>query len=587
MVEEQRIGSILLADCGTVTTKAVLLEQVAGQYRFVAQGEAPTTAEYPWSNVAAGIRHAVARISQITGRRFFDESGSLISPELAGRRGVDAFAVTTSASQPLQVVVGGLVPDLSVASAERAASGTYSSVTATLASDGRLEGLGIEERVRAVRDAAPDVICIAGGIEDGAVTPVLELVEAAALACSLMDTGKHPPLVYAGNSRLRRQVVRIVEGQAELRVVENVRPTATEENLLSAQSELDSLYVQEKMGRIPGIGTVSGWSRVPLAPTARAFGQLVQYLWHLGDPAKGVLGVDVGGANTAVAAVFDGRLYLTIRTDLGIAFGGEKLLQERGADAITRWMPEPMSDDEVRGMMINKEVHPTSIPQTARELRLAQAWAREAIRATLKAAYPGWKPGVAQGHHPHLLPLCDTIIVSGSVLTHAPHPGQAALMVLDGLEPIGVSTLVLDAHGLAPALGRVAAVKPLAAVEALDSGALVNLATVVAPVGQARRGDMILKVQVTYDDGGTFSVEVGYGDLEVLPLPPGRQAVLELQPLRRFDVGLGGPGKVGKRRVSGGLAGLIIDARGRPLHLSSEPKLRQSQVRQWIRDVGG
>jgi hypothetical protein len=587
MVEERRIGSILLADCGTVMTKAVLLEQVAGQYRFVAQGEAPTTAEYPWSNVAAGIRHAVARIAQVTGRRFFDESGDLISPEQTGRKGVDAFAVTTSASQPLQVVLCGLVPDLSVASAERAAAGTYSSVTATLASDGRLEGLSIEERVRTIRDAAPDVIFIAGGIEEGAVTPVLELVEAAALACSLMDTDRRPPLLYAGNSRLRRQVVRIVEGQAELRVVENVRSTAAEENLLSAQAELDLLYVQEKMGRLPGIGTVSGWSRVPLAPTARAFGQLVQYLWHLGDPSKGVLGVDVGGANTTVAAVFDGQLFLTIRADLGTAFGGERLLQEQDAETITRWMPETMSGDEVRGGLINKEVHPTSIPQDVRELRLAQALTREAIRGTLELAYPGWKPGAAQAHHPHLLPLCDTIIVSGGVLTHAPRPGQAALMVLDGLEPIGVSTLVLDAHGLAPALGRVAAVKPLAAVEALDSGALVNLATVVTPVGHARRGDTVLKAQVTYDGGGTFSVEVAYGDLEVLPLPPGQQAVLELRPLRRFDVGLGGPGKGGKRRVSGGLAGLIIDARGRPLRLPSEPELRQSQVRQWLTDVGG
>lgn len=59
MAEEQQIGSILLADCGTVMTKAVLLEQVAGQYRFIAQGEAPTTTEYPWSDVSEGIRHAV------------------------------------------------------------------------------------------------------------------------------------------------------------------------------------------------------------------------------------------------------------------------------------------------------------------------------------------------------------------------------------------------------------------------------------------------------------------------------------------------------------------------------------------------
>ncbi|MCK4314534.1 MAG: hypothetical protein KAX24_02070, partial [Anaerolineae bacterium] len=127
----------------------------------------------------------------------------------------------------------------------------------------------------------------------------------------------------------------------------------------------------------------------------------------------------------------------------------------------------------------------------------------------------------------------------------------------------------------------------LAAVEALDSGSFVNLATVVAPVGHARHGDTILKVQVAYDDGSKFSVEVRYGDLEILPLMPGQQAVLELRPLRHFDVGLGGPGKGGKRRVSGGLAGLIIDARGRPLRLPSDPKQRQAQMRQWLWDAGG
>ncbi len=586
MAEKQSIGSILLADCGTVTTKAVLLEQVAGQYRFVAQGEAHTTAGYPWSNVAEGIYHAVEQISEVTGRRLFDASGNLISPELVGRQGVDVFAATVSASQPLQVVLGGLVRDLSVASAERAAAGTYSLVKEILASDGREGGLSDEERVRTICDAAPDVICITGGIEGGAVAPVLGLVDTVALACSMMDASARPRLLYAGNSQLRRRVVKIVEGQAELRVTDNVRPTLTEENLLSAQAELNALYVQDKMGQLPGIDTVSGWSPVPLTPTASAFGRLMQYLWHLGDHSKGVLGVDVGAANTTVAAVFDKELFLTIHGDLGIAFGGEQLLQKRGAETITRWLPEPMSSDEVRGVLINKEMRPASIQQDPRELRLEQALAREAIRTTLEVARPGWTPGVAQSY-PHLLPLCDTIVVSGGALAHAPHPAQVVLIVLDALEPIGVSTLVLDMHGLAPALGNVAAVKPLAAVEALDSGALVNLATVVAPVGHARRGDIILKMRVTYDDSSTFSVEVRYGDLEVLPLLPDQQAVLELRPLRHFDVGLGGPGKAGKRRVSGGLAGLIIDARGRPLRLSSKPEQCQLQMRQWLWDVGG
>jgi len=134
MAEDQHIGSILLADCGTVMTKAVLLDRVGGQYRLIARGESPTTAEYPWSNVAAGISHAVEQISEVTGRRFFDGTGDLISPE-SDKEGVDVFAATVSASEPLQIVVGGLVRDLSVASAERAAAGTYSLVRAILASD--------------------------------------------------------------------------------------------------------------------------------------------------------------------------------------------------------------------------------------------------------------------------------------------------------------------------------------------------------------------------------------------------------------------------------------------------------------------
>jgi hypothetical protein len=581
MAQESSIGSILLADCGTVMTKVVLLDRVRGHYRFVARGEAPTTMEYPWSDVTAGIRHASEQISKVTGRTFFDTGGDLLPAE-SGGPGV--LAASASASPPLEVVIGGLVRDLSVASAERAAAGTYSLVKALIASDGR-GGLTEEERVHTITKASPDVICIAGGLENGAERPVLEVVETAALACSLMEEHTRPRLLYMGNSQLRQRVVDIVKGQVELRVADNVRPTLTEENLFNAQTELDEFYRQNKMAQLPGMDALEMWSPTPLAPTARAFSRLVQYLWHLGDSKKGVLGVDVGAANTTIAATFDGHPFLTVRGDLGTAFGGRQLLQDQDAQALTRWIPEPMAEDEVLGMLLNKEIHPASIPQEPRDLWLEQALAREAMRRTLEVAWPGWNPGVAQPYA-HLMPFCDTIIASGGVLVSAPRPGQTALMILDALQPVGISTLVLDKYGLASALGCVAAVKPLAAVETLDSGGFVNLATVVSPVGRARPGDTILRVKLTYDDGSAFSVEVQYGNIEVLPVLLGQQADLELRPARRFDAGLG-PGRGGKRRINGGLAGLIIDARGRPLRLAEEPEERQVQMRQWLWDVGG
>lgn len=583
--QRKRIGSILVVDCGTVTTKAMLLDRVAGQYRLVAHGESPTTTKHPWGDVTSGIRHAIEQLANVTGRQFFDGSGNLISPEMAGRQGVDAFAATTSAGEPLYVVLGGLTRDLSIASARRAVAGTYSKIQAILGNEPS-EPLSDEARVHAIRDAAPDVVCIAGGTDSGAVRPILAMVEAVTLACSMLEFDERPQLLYMGNPKLRQRVANIVGEEAELHISSNVRPTLDHEFLIDAQNKLEELYVQHKMAHVPGINTVTRWGAVPPTPTARAFGRLMQYLWHLGDPGKGVLGVDVGAANTTVAAVFDEELYLTVHGDLGTVFGGERLLKKYGSDALIRWLPEAVSSYEARGWLINKQMHPISIPQVEQELWLEQALAREVIRATLKIARPGWRTGDAQPY-PDLLPFCDTIVVSGGALTHSPQPGQAALIALDAVEPIGVSTLVLDKHGLAPALGSLAAVKPLAAVEALDGGGFVNLGTVVTPVGSAHPGDTVLKVKIVYDDESELEVEVNYGSLEVLPLPPGQEAVVELHPQRRFDVGLGGPGKSGKRRVSGGTVGLIIDARGRPLSIPHASEQRHEQMQQWLWDVGG
>jgi hypothetical protein len=584
MVAEQRNGSILIADCGTAATKAVLLDRVNGHYRLVARGEARTTSAYPHFHVGAGVRHAVDQIAAVAARELIDMRGDVISPEMSGRQGADVFVVAASASQPLQVVVGGLVRDLSIASAERAVARTYCHVKAILGDDGS-SAYNEEQRVRHIRDSAPDTVCIAGGVEGGAASPVLQLVETAVVACSLMEEGSRPSLLYAGNSHLRRRVVSLVEGRAELRVADNVRPSLSEEDLVGAQAELEELYRHRRLARVPGIDVVASWSRLPVVPTARAFGRMVEYLWHLTEPPRGVLGLDIGASSTTLAAVFDGKLSLTVSTDVGSVFGAERVMQMQGAPALNRWLPEPMSEQELQALFITSALHPTSIPQVSQDLWLQQALAREAGRWALDKAQPAWRPGTARPYR-RLLPLFDTIVVSGGVLRHAPRPGQAALVVLDALEPIGISTIVLDQYGLMPLLGAVGEIKPLAAVEVMDSGGLQNLATVVAPVGRGRRGETLLRIQVTYEDGSSFSAEARQGDLEVVPLPPGQQAVVELRPARHVDIGLGGPGRGGKRRVRGGKLGLIIDARGRPIQTVDDPDARRRQLRRWLSDLG-
>jgi hypothetical protein len=585
MRQDGSSSSILLADCGTIMTKALLIDRVAGRYRFIARGAAPTTAERPFTDVTAGIRHAFEQITEVTGRFAFDKNGNLMSPELAADEGVDLFASTASASQPLQVLLMGLVRAQSVASLERAAAGTYSLTTGVLSSDEEGHDLDPEERIQLIRDTALDVICIAGGHDGGADDAVLDLVETAALACALTEEARRPHILYAGNATLRERVARIVGGRAELTVADNTLPAPGHENLLSAQRELDALYIQNKVGALPGVDGLRRWSAGPLQPTGRSFQRTAEYLWHLAEGTRGVLAIDVGSSNTVIAAVFDGQPHLTVRADTGIAFGGTRLLRDHASDSVLRWIPEAMSSEEALGILMNKELHPASIPQEPRELHLEQAVAREAIRCALAIAAPGWYRA-RESTHPHLTPPLDTVILSGAVLAQAPRPGQAALILLDALEPAGITTLLLDRFGLAQSLGSLAAANPLAAVEVLDTGGLVNLATVIVPVGAARPGETVLQLKMTYDDGSTFGIDVKYGDLELLPVPPGQRAVIDLKPSRGIDVGLGGPGVSGKRRIAGSLVGLLVDARGRPLSIPEDPAVRREQMQHWRWDVG-
>ncbi len=586
MATEQTIGSILAVDCGAVLTKAVLLDRVSGSYRFIARGEALTTVKAPWLDIAVGVQHAIEQIEDITGRTLLDAGHHIITPQRDGGIGVDVFVAVGSAARPVRVILAGLVPEMSLSSAARAVAGTYSAVEGVIIQEPRRR-MSSEEQVHLILHSQPDVVCITGGTDGGAALPVLELVEMAALAYSMMEEERRPRLVFAGNAALRERVVEIASGIAEIHAVENVRPALDLENLNGVRVELDSLYRTQHLGRLPGVEMLTDWSHMPLIPSAEAFSRLVQYLWYLDESPKGTLGIDLGAVNTTIAAVFGGRLYVTIRGDLGAVQGGRRILARRGHESIARWMPLPITPEQLLGNLLNREVRPSTVPQKPEELWLEQAVARETIRDALQTARPGWQPDSAQLYR-QMMPLFDPIVVSGGVLAGAPRPGQVALMILDAVEPIGVSTLLVDANGLAPVLGAVAMVKPAATVEALDNGAIINLATAICPVGVARKGDLVLRVRVHYQEGGgTLEVEVPYGSLEVLPLPAGQEAVLELQPLRHFDVGLGGPGKGGKRRVHGGLVGLIVDARGRPLQLPHTPVERQAQVQQWLWDIGG
>ncbi len=78
---------ILATDCGSTTTKAILIEKVDGVYRQTHRGEAPTTVEAPFADVTIGVVNAVTEVQELAGRRLIDDDGRIIHPATE-RRGL-------------------------------------------------------------------------------------------------------------------------------------------------------------------------------------------------------------------------------------------------------------------------------------------------------------------------------------------------------------------------------------------------------------------------------------------------------------------------------------------------------------------
>ena len=56
-------NSILAVDVGAANTRAVMFDVVEGEYRFVASGTAPSTAEAPFKDVSEGVRNAIVELA--------------------------------------------------------------------------------------------------------------------------------------------------------------------------------------------------------------------------------------------------------------------------------------------------------------------------------------------------------------------------------------------------------------------------------------------------------------------------------------------------------------------------------------------
>jgi len=455
--------TLLAVDVGTVNTRANLFDVVDGRYRLVATGRAPSTGGSPLYDINEGVQMAMDQIQSVTGRRLVDETDTLIMPVNNEGSGVDVFVATTSAGPKARVMLVGLMPGVSLQSARRLASSTYLDVVGQLS---LLDRLREEEHLDTILDVKPDLILLAGGTDGGANESVIRMVETVGMATRILPREQSPRILYCGNRELVPVVLERLGEHIKILQTPNIRPSLEEEDLAPARLRVAEVIAEIRDARISGFRELEQWTGGYFMQTADGFGRIVRYLSQIYGPDKGVLGVDIGASHTTIAAGFDGEMRLSVNSRLGMGASVTGIFKNSSVEEVSRWLPIQLSAADVRDYIFNKSLHPETIPTDTDELHLEYALARQIIRLALTQAREGWP----EGHDLQsswLLPAFEPIVASGGALARAPRPGYAALVLLDALQPVGITTFVLDPHNLTPALGAASAPLPMAAVHVL------------------------------------------------------------------------------------------------------------------------
>jgi uncharacterized protein (TIGR01319 family) len=574
---------IVATDCGSTTTKAILIEKIGDEYRQTYRGEAPTTVEAPFEDVTRGVLNAIAEIEELSKRKILD-GDQIITPRRDAGTGVDIYISTSSAGGGLQMMVTGVVHNMTGESAQRAALGAGAIVIDVLASnDGRLP----HEKIERIRSMRPDMILMSGGTDGGAVTHVVEMAEyiAAAEPRPRFGVTYKLPLIYAGNKDAQSQVRKILGEKTALEVTDNIRPVLEREQLAPARNKIHDLFLEHVMQQAPGYKKLIDMAGAPIIMETIAKRE------HLN-----LIGVDIGGATTDVFSVFEGLFNRTVSANLGMSYSISNVLAEAGLANIMRWVPFTIDEQTLRNRIKNKMIRPTTIPQTLDELQIEQAIAREALRLALihhKSLATGLK-GVQQertisdvfeqetsGRSLIDMRKLDLIVGSGGILSHAPRRIQSMLMMADAYEPLGFTTLSVDSIFMMPHLGVLSTINEKAATDVFVRDCMIYLGTCVAPVGQGREGESCADYDLVLPDGRTVKDRLVFGDLKLYPLAQGTKATMTMRPVKSVDVG-SGPGAPVTRDVQGGVVGLLLDGRGRPLQLPIESSARLALLKKWF-----
>ena len=240
-------------------------------------------------------------------------------------------------------------------------------------------------------------------------------------------------------------------------------------------------------------------------------------------------------------------------------------------------------------------IRPSTIPQSLEDLIVEHAVAREALRLglahhrTIATRLKGVQiqrtisdmfDQSVEDSTVHMMKI-DVIAGTGGLLSHAPRRVQPMFILSDAWLPEGVTRMFQDSVFMMPHLGVTSTVARDPAWSIFDKDCLVRIGTSIAAAGTGKLGDPVMTVEYTPPTGEPVKEEMSFGEIKLVPLAEGIEVDAVITPAKTFDVGEA-PGKPKHAKILGGVAGLMLDARGRPLYLPEDDSQRRDLLYKWF-----
>ena len=453
----------MMADIGSTFTKLTVVD--LEREGIVATSQAPTTIE----DITIGFQQAILQAE--------------LSAPIAG--GDVAFkSVCSSAAGGLRMVTVGLVPELTVEAAKRAALGAGAKVV------GSFSHMLTEGDLQSITSLKPDILLLSGGTDGGNERSILH--NTGMLAGSTIKV----PVVVAGNRAVSTQLASTLRASGrEVWLTENVMPEVGVINIGPAQAAIREIFLK-RIVVAKGLDKLEQTFAGVSMPTPSAVLEAAVLLAQgvEGEPGWGdLVVVDVGGATTDVHSVGLGQptkpgvllrglpepfAKRTVEGDMGIRYNAPTILEIAGEKRLGEAIKEKIPDLVARVTTLSE--HVDLIPRDDADSRLDIGLARSAVEiaidrhvGTLQIAFtPFGEMAVQNGKD---LTEVGHVIGTGGIFAYSAYAREILEGALfDEQNPLSLRprkpSLMVDKEYAMAAMGLLAAEQPAIALRLLKKG---------------------------------------------------------------------------------------------------------------------